>query len=136
MSPPAKTRPPAKRQPPAKTRPRARNPKPAAKTSTAPSPFLLVWRLAQKIPRGKVATYGQLSELIGRRLTPLGVGWAIRAAPAGSIPWQRVINSAGGLSTEKEHPGLQRTLLEREGVRFDARGRIDLATYGWRPSLR
>jgi methylated-DNA-protein-cysteine methyltransferase related protein len=87
----------------------------------------------RRIPRGKVATYGQLSRLIDRRLTPVGVGWAIRAAPDGSIPWQRVVNARGGISTDGEHPGLQRAMLESEGVRFDKDGTIELERYGWRP---
>jgi methylated-DNA-protein-cysteine methyltransferase-like protein len=88
----------------------------------------------RRIPRGKVATYGQISMLIGRRLTPVGVGWAIRAAGERAIPWQRVVNGRGGISTDKQHPGLQRALLEAEGVRFDRDGLIDLARHGWRGS--
>ena len=80
-----------------------------------------------------MATYGQLSELIDRRLTPVGVGWAIRAAPEGAIPWHRVVNARGGLSTEGEHPGLQRAMLEAEGVVFDAQGHIDLERFGCVP---
>jgi methylated-DNA-protein-cysteine methyltransferase-like protein len=95
------------------------------------SPFEDVWRIVRRIPRGRVATYGQISLLIDGRLTPIGVGWAIRAAPEGSIPWQRVVNGRGGISTDKEHPGLQRAMLEAEGVRFDARGCIDLQRYGF-----
>jgi methylated-DNA-protein-cysteine methyltransferase-like protein len=95
-----------------------------------------VWRLVRLIPRGKVATYGQLSQWIDRRLTPLGVGWAVRAAPDGLIPWQRVVSARGGVSTEKEHPGLQRAMLEEEGVRFSPSGTIDLTRYGWRRRLR
>jgi len=79
-----------------------------------------------------VATYGQLSALIDRRLTPVGVGWAIRAA-SDAIPWQRVVNGRGGISTDGEHPGLQRAMLEAEGVAFGRDGTIDLARYGWRP---
>jgi methylated-DNA-protein-cysteine methyltransferase related protein len=90
-----------------------------------------VWRLVRRIPRGKVVTYGQLSNWIDRRLTPLGVGWAIRAAPEGAIPWQRVVNSRGMISTDREHPGLQRSMLEAEGVRFSSDGRVDLARWGW-----
>ena len=93
-------------------------------------PFERVWALVKKIPRGRVATYGQLSEMIDGRLTPVGVGWAIRAAKEGSIPWQRVVNGRGCISTDKEHPGLQRAILEAEGVRFGADGRIDLERYG------
>lgn len=97
------------------------------------APFERVWRIVKRIPKGRVATYGQISQMIERRLTPVGVGWAVRAAPAGSIPWQRVVNARGGISTDGEHPGLQRALLEAEGVRFDDEGTIDLARYGWRP---
>ena len=98
-------------------------------------PFERVWRLVRRIPRGRVATYGQLSLLIDRRLTPVGVGWAIRAAPEGLIPWHRVVNGSGGISTDKEHPGLQRTMLLAEGVRFAA-GKIDLEKFGWRTARR
>jgi methylated-DNA-protein-cysteine methyltransferase related protein len=95
-----------------------------------------VWRIVLRIPRGKVATYAQLSQMIEKRLTPVAIGWALRAAPEGAIPWQRVVNSKGGLSTEGAHPGLQRAMLEDEGVRFERDGTIDLARYGWRPRKR
>ena len=98
--------------------------------------FADVWRLVRRIPRGRVATYGQLSEMIDRRLTPIGIGWAVRAAPDGSIPWQRVVNARGGISTDDDHPGLQRALLEAERVRFRADGTIDLERFGWHPPLR
>jgi methylated-DNA-protein-cysteine methyltransferase-like protein len=94
--------------------------------------FDRVWALVRRIPRGRVATYGQLSLLIERRLTPAGIGWALRAAPDGLVPWQRVVNARGGISTDGEHAGLQRSLLEAEGVRFRADGTIDLARFGWR----
>jgi len=99
---------------------------------TAASPFARVWQLVRKIPRGRVTTYGDLSRRIGGRLTPVGVGWAIRAAPDGSLPWHRVVNAKGGISTDGEHPGLQRALLEAEGVKFGASGAIDLERFGWR----
>ena len=90
--------------------------------------------VVRRIPRGKVATYGQLSLMIDGRLTPIGVGWAIRAAPEGSIPWQRVVNAKGGISLDPTSSGLtQRLLLEQEGVLFDPRGRIPLTRYQWRP---
>ena len=96
-------------------------------------PFARVWAILRRVPRGNVVTYGQLSEMIDRRLTPVGVGWAIRAAPEGLVPWQRVVNGKGTISTDRAHPGLQRAMLEAEGVRFDRDGRIDLARYGWTP---
>ncbi len=94
-------------------------------------PFESVWHLVKRIPRGRVATYGQLSRLIQGRLTPVGVGWAIRAAKEGSLPWHRVVNGKGGLSTEKSLPGVQRKKLRAEGVGFDKEGFIDLSRYGW-----
>ena len=97
------------------------------------APFVRVWALVRRIPRGRVATYGELSRMIDGRLTPVGVGWAIRAAGEGKIPWQRVVNARGGISTDGEHPGLQRAMLEAEGVAFARDGTIDLARYGWRP---
>ena len=97
-------------------------------------PFERVWHLVRRVPRGKVITYGQLSRMIDRRLTPVGIGWAIRAAPDGLIPWQRVVNAKGGISTDDQHPGLQRTILEKEGVRFGRDGLIDLDRYGWPPA--
>ncbi|HEY8080105.1 MAG TPA: MGMT family protein [Labilithrix sp.] len=96
-------------------------------------PFERVWKLVKRIPRGRVATYGQLSKMIEKRLTPIGVGWAIRAAPDESIPWHRVVNARGTVSTDAEHPGLQRAMLEAEGVAFDDEGRIDLDRFAWKP---
>jgi methylated-DNA-protein-cysteine methyltransferase-like protein len=119
----------ASKKPPART-------KRATKRATSDRPFERVWAIVKRIPRGRVATYGQIAELIEHRLTPVGVGWAIRAAPEGSIPWHRVINGRGGISTDGEHPGLQRAMLEAEGVRFDREGRVDLARAGWRPRVR
>ncbi len=98
-----------------------------------PGPFERVWRLVRRVPRGRVTTYGRLSEAILGRLTPVGVGWAIRAASEGSIPWHRVVNARGSVSTDREHPGLQRAMLEAEGVEFDDAGAIDLSRHGWRP---
>ncbi len=106
------------------------------KRRSEPRPFELVWKIVLQIPRGRVATYGQISQMIDRRLTPIAIGWAIRAVPEGAIPWHRVVNASGGVSTDKEHPGLQRALLEAEGVRFDARGCVDLERVGWRPRAK
>ena len=96
-------------------------------------PFERVWNIVKRIPRGRVATYGQLSDMIDHRLSPVGIGWAIRAAADDASPWHRVVNSQGGISTDREHPGLQRAMLESEGVVFDADGLIDLTRVRWRP---
>ena len=114
---------------------RAKAKKRAKKQPDATGPFARVWAIVERVPRGRVVTYGQLAEMIDRRLSPVGVGWAIRAAPA-SVPWHRVVNSRGTISTDRQHPGRQRALLEAEGVRFDAEGTIDLERAGWRPRSR
>jgi methylated-DNA-protein-cysteine methyltransferase-like protein len=98
--------------------------------------FERVRDLVRRIPRGKVATYGLLSQLVDGRLTPVGIGWALSGAPAGSCPWHRVVNSKGGMSTEAQNPGLQRRMLESEGVRFLPDGRVDLEQYLWRQKPR
>jgi methylated-DNA-protein-cysteine methyltransferase-like protein len=92
--------------------------------------FARVHALVNAIPRGRVATYGQLSRLIRGRLTPVGIGWALHTG-GDQVAWHRVINSRGGLSTEGEAPGLQRDLLESEGVKFRSDGTVDLALYQW-----
>jgi methylated-DNA-protein-cysteine methyltransferase related protein len=62
------------------------------------------------------------------------VGYALHAVPAGTrIPWQRVVNAKGEISLQGESAARQRRLLEREGIRFDLRGRIPLASFQWRP---
>jgi methylated-DNA-protein-cysteine methyltransferase-like protein len=86
----------------------------------------------RRIPSGRVATYGQIARLAGRDARQ--VGYALHALPAGSgAPWHRVVNARGAISLP---PGCgddvtQRLRLEREGVQFDARGRIDLKRFGW-----
>src|SRR5262249_26833537 len=93
--------------------------------------FARVHALVREIPRGRVATYGQLARLIGRGLTPVGIGWALGAV-GDDVPWQRVINSKGGISTDNRHPGLQKRLLKKEGVRFNREGFVDLSRYQYR----
>ena len=104
-----------------------------------PSPYDRIWRVVSRVPSGRVATYGQIAELAGLGGHARQVGYALHALPHGTrVPWQRVVNARGEVSVRSE-PGaesLQRALLEREGVRFDARGRIDLARHAWRPRER
>ncbi|MDM7914008.1 MAG: MGMT family protein, partial [Candidatus Eisenbacteria bacterium] len=98
--------------------------------------------MAARIPRGRVATYGLLAELAGLPRQPRLAGYAMRHVPDGSgVPWHRVINARGEISRRAsafpgEGESLQRILLEREGIRFDASGRCDLARYLWRPRVR
>lgn len=103
----------------------------------SPDSIEKIYAVIQRIPRGKVATYGQIAALAGVPKRARLVGTALREAPDGlDLPWQRVINaggkvsSRGGLGVEE---GYQRHLLEEEGVVFDAHGRTDLERFGWDP---
>lgn len=103
--------------------------------------FETIYRIVLKIPRGRVMTYGQIARLMDDRYSPRLVGWAMHAVPEDgrNIPWHRVINSKGGISTGRiiiQEPQLQRYLLEAEGVDFDARGHCDLSLYQWSPVKR
>lgn len=92
--------------------------------------------MVRRIPRGRVASYGQVARLAGLPGRARQVGYAMHALPAGSsVPWQRVVNAAGEVSRRRV-PGAeltQRLLLEREGVRFGPGGRIPLEQFGWKP---
>ena len=91
-------------------------------------------RVVASIPRGRVATYGQVAALAGRPGLARRVGSFLRDLPEGSrLPWHRVVNAAGRLSTEG---GEQRRRLRREGVSFSGSGRIDLAVHAWDPFAR
>lgn len=98
--------------------------------------YARIYRVVRRIPRGRVATYGQVASLAGLGGHARQVGYAMHAAPDEiSLPWQRVINAKGEVSPRAE-PGmerLQQSLLEDEGVVFDSNGRVDLACYQWRP---
>ena len=87
-----------------------------------------------RIPRGRVATYGQIARIARLPGQARLVGYALHALPAGSrLPWQRVVNAHGAISVAGESGSRQRKLLEGEGVRFDERDRIDLEKFQWRP---
>ena len=91
-----------------------------------------------RIPRGRVATYGQVAALAGLAGRPRLAGYALHALPEGTpLPWHRVLGAGGRLSLMRLDPAAattQRLRLEREGVRFDARGRVRMADHAWRPS--
>jgi methylated-DNA-protein-cysteine methyltransferase-like protein len=100
--------------------------------------FLRVYDLVRRIPKGRVMTYGQLATLVENRLSPRAVGWAMHGCPRG-VPWQRVVNASGGTSTDRlpdMPPGLQRAMLEAEGVVFRPNGTLDLTRYRWVPKAK
>ena len=95
-----------------------------------------IYAVVKRIPRGRVATYGQVASLAGLRGHARQVGYALSALPDGSdVPWHRVLNAKGEISRKSEpaYDELQRRLLESEGLIFDARGRVSLGRYGWKP---
>jgi methylated-DNA-protein-cysteine methyltransferase-like protein len=93
-----------------------------------------IHRIVSRIPRGRVATYGQIARLAGLRGQARLVGYAMHGVPAfTAVPWQRVINSRGEVSTRGATAVRQRKLLEEEGVRFDVKGRVSLVKFQWRP---
>ena len=96
-----------------------------------------IWRTVADIPYGEVATYGQIAELAGLPRQARLVGYALHSMPAHlNIPWHRVINAKGMISfpADSELYARQRERLEEEGVEF-IHNRIDLAVFGWQPSL-
>lgn len=113
-------------------------------TPTLPDPqafYAQVWNIVTRIPRGKVASYGQIAKMLRppagvdpETYTEFGALWvsnAVAASPS-EIPWQRVVNSKGQIT---ERNGLEakrhKLMLEDEGVFFNPRGRIDMLKYGW-----
>ncbi|MFH1236588.1 MAG: MGMT family protein [Parcubacteria group bacterium] len=99
-----------------------------------------VYLVVKKIPHGKVATYGQIAALIGSPRSARMVGWALHAMDGGKlkhIPWQRVINREGRISTTclNHPPEEQAMILTKEGVgvtKRDSAYWIDLEKYLWR----
>lgn len=99
-----------------------------------PSTYTRIYAVVRRIPRGRVATYGQVARLAGVPGAARQVGYALSALHAGTVvPWHRVINARGEISMRAITGAelTQRILLEREGVRFDGRGRVPLDEYGW-----
>jgi methylated-DNA-protein-cysteine methyltransferase-like protein len=89
--------------------------------------------LIKRIPRGKVASYGQIAALAGNPRGARAVIWLLHSSSdKEKLPWHRVINSRGTISLQ---PGQgyeeQRALLESEGVEFGLQGKIDLKRFQW-----
>jgi methylated-DNA-protein-cysteine methyltransferase-like protein len=92
-----------------------------------------IYSVVRQIPWGKVATYGQIAKIVDR-CTARMVGYAMAALPPNTdVPWQRVINYKGEISIRSRGDGSlrQRRALQKEGIRFDQRGRVDLKKVRW-----
>lgn len=93
-----------------------------------------VYEAVTRIPIGRVCSYGEVAALLGRPRAARGVGAALSALDeTEEVPWWRVVNRNGEISISDLSLSrrLQRILLEREGVEFDPRGRIDMDRFGW-----
>lgn len=111
--------------------PFARTPPPGYGISVSSDTYARIYAMVRRIPRGRVATYGQIAKLVGD-VGPRQVGYALHALKDPSIPWQRVINAKGEISLRVD-PDRQRIHLLEEGVELDAKGRVDLKRFRWRP---
>lgn len=103
------------------------------------STYARIYAVVRRIPRGKVATYGQVAKLSGLSGHARQVGYALHALPDSTVvPWHRVVNAKGEISRRKSSgpDQLQRMLLEEEEIAFDMRGRLNLKRVGWRPRVR
>ena len=99
------------------------------------STYPRIYAVVRRIPRGRVLSYGEVARLAGLPGHARQVGYAMHALPGGTaVPWHRVVNAQGGISLRKAGSGqvTQRILLEREGVEFNWKDRIDLKKFGWR----
>ena len=96
----------------------------------------MIHRIVSRIPRGRVATYGQIAVLAGIPGQARRVGYALSALPDGTVvPWQRVVNAKGEISLRARSgsESVQKKLLGAEGVLFTPEGRISMDRFQWRP---
>lgn len=95
-----------------------------------------VYRLVKRIPRGRVLTYGAVARILRLRGGARSAGRAMAATPAGrGIPWHRVVGERGRILIREPYAGLQRKLLETEGVVL-SESRVDLNRHLWTPPRR
>lgn len=101
------------------------------------SVFSEIYKVVSQIPKGKVATYGQVALLAGNPRWSRVVGYALHVNPEPFvIPCHRVVNREGRIAESFAFGGgdAQRVLLEQEGIIFESDGHIDLKKYRWIPN--
>lgn len=98
--------------------------------------YQAVYRIVRTIPKGQVATYGSIASWLGSPRAARAVGYALAADTGGDVPWHRVVNAQGGISTGGApwRPDEQRRRLEAEGVSFSTLGFLDLKLLHVSPS--
>ena len=111
----------------------------SARPVRSPAPetsYTRIYAVVRRIPRGRVATYGQIATLAGLHGAARLVGYALHAShELHGLPWHRVLAAGGRLTLIKLDPHAamtQRLRLEAEGVGFNARGAVDLAKHLWK----
>ena len=100
--------------------------------------FDRVFSIVEKIPYGKVTTYGHIAEVCGIKSSARTVGWALNGAKDSQLPCHRVVNRFGAL-TGKLHfgsPYIMEELLRSEGVDFDKDGNVRMDKHLWVPKNR
>ena len=97
-----------------------------------------VIKLIKKIPKGKVATYGQIAAMAGDPRGARQVSWILHSSSdKEKLPWHRVINKQGKISLPPDSGyEIQREKLEKEGIVFSLRNSIDLKRFLWRPKIK
>ncbi len=95
----------------------------------------LVLQIVKTIPKGKVASYGQVALMVGEPQAARQVGWVLNQKSDEQTPWWRVINNSGRISIK--HPEIsaleQKAMLEKEGVKVGKNFEVDIGKYRWRP---
>lgn len=111
------------------------------KTEELNPSYIQIWQTVQLIPKGRVATYGQIADLAGLPGRARLVGKSLGLVPNGkwqgkAVPWFRVINSQGKISLPLGSEGfvLQRQLLQDEQVVVIG-AKIRLKEFQWQPDL-
>ena len=95
--------------------------------------FTQIFAIVREIPYGRVATYGQIAEMVPISSARV-VGFALAGLKAHQedVPWHRVVNHNGEISPRGLGEMLaQKELLAAEGVKWNKKGRIDFKMYGW-----
>jgi methylated-DNA-protein-cysteine methyltransferase-like protein len=100
---------------------------------TTNASYKAIWNIVSTIPRGRVASYGQVARLAGLPKNPRMVGPALGAADRLKLPWHRVMNAQGRIALPPNSRGYreQCRLLREEGV-IVTKGKVDLRIFGWK----
>jgi len=98
--------------------------------------FDRVYKVVERIPYGKVTTYGAIAEYCGIKSAARTVGWALNGAKESGLPCHRVVNRFGALSGKIHFgdPNLMKDLLESEGIEFDKNDCVKIDKYFWDPN--